>query len=390
MARLIIRTPNHLGDVIMALPAIEALQPADVMLPTWIAPVIDLAGIPGEAVPFERGRAGMLPAVRALRRRRYERGILMAPSFSSALLFALGGVRERRGATTDGRRLLIGDPVPDAAMAGLHRSATFHVLGYGHVPDPLPPPRLPVSPAQREAWRRFERAGGRPERTHEPSAGAEAAAPAASGAAWAQGATIGIFPGSNGIARRWDIDRFAEVGRRLAAAGARVVVFGSERERELTDRVVAQARAGARARPRPAPVPAGTNGDGHPDADAPANGGSAVLDAGGRTDLSLLAAGLAACDLLVTNDSGPMHLAAAVGTRTISMQGPSDPGRTRPLGVGHVLLQHPELACVPCIRNACPRRGPGTFLPEAERECLRLIEVADVVAAVRASLPVGH
>jgi ADP-heptose:LPS heptosyltransferase len=389
MARPIIRTPNHLGDVIMALPAIEALQPADVMLPGWIVPVIELAGIPGEAVAFERGTAGMLPAARTLRQRGYRRGILMAPSFSSALIFVLGGVRERRGATTDGRRLLIGDPVPDAAMAGLHRSATFHVLGYGRVPDPLPAPRLSVPAAQREAWQRFARASAPAEGQNGTPATVEPALPAARGATWAHGFTVGIFPGSNGLARRWDLDRFAEVGRLLAAAGARIVVFGSERERELTDRVVAEARAGLRARPLRPPAAAGADADGRLDADAMGNA-LPVLDAGGRTDLPLLAAGLAACDLLVTNDSGPMHLAAAVGTRTVSMQGPSDPGRTGPLGDGHVLLQHPELACVPCIRNACPRHGPGTFLPEAERECLRLIEVADVVAAVRASLAAGH
>jgi hypothetical protein len=48
-----------------------------------------------------------------------------------------------------------------------------------------------------------------------------------------------------------------------------------------------------------------------------------------------------------------------------------------------VLLQHAELPCVPCVRNDCPRSGPGTVLPRAERECLRLISVDDVEAAVR-------
>ena len=110
--------------------------------------------------------------------------------------------------------------------------------------------------------------------------------------------------------------------------------------------------------------------------------GERGIDLGGRTDLPLLAAGLAECELVVTNDSGPMHLAAAVGTRTLSLQGPADPELTRPLGEGHVLLWGGELPCVPCVRNECPRTGPGYRLPTAERECMRLIEVDTVEEAL--------
>src|SRR5512140_1380918 len=136
----------------MALPAIESLQPADVLLPRWLVPVLELAGLPGEAIPVDRGTGGLWAAAGELRRRRYARGVLLAPSFSAALLFALGGVRERRGARTDGRGLLITEPVPDAAMAGLHRAATYHVLATGRVPQPLPAPRLRVPDELQCAW----------------------------------------------------------------------------------------------------------------------------------------------------------------------------------------------------------------------------------------------
>src|SRR5512146_2819764 len=125
---LIVRGPNHLGDLLMALPAIRSLQPADVLVPRWLLPVVGMAGLEGEAIAFDRGARGMLAAASALQRRGYRRGVLLAPSFSAALLFVLGGVHERRGARSDGRRLLITDPVPDNAMAGLHRSAPYHVL----------------------------------------------------------------------------------------------------------------------------------------------------------------------------------------------------------------------------------------------------------------------
>ena len=129
----------------------------------------------------------------------------------------------------------------------------------------------------------------------------------------------------------------------------RVLVFGGPQERRLTAQVA----------------------------------GEAAVDLGGRTDLPMLAAGLAECALLVSNDSGPMHLAAAVGTPTVTLQGPADPAVTRPLGGRHVMLRHPELPCVPCVKNVCPRRGRGYVLPDATRECLRLISVDDALGAVR-------
>jgi ADP-heptose:LPS heptosyltransferase len=114
--------------------------------------------------------------------------------------------------------------------------------------------------------------------------------------------------------------------------------------------------------------------------------GGVALDMAGRTDLPLLAAGLEGCDLVVTNDSGPMHLAAAVGTPTISLWGAGNPEITGPGGGGHQLLRRAELPCVPCEKNTCSRRGHGYVLDQAERECLRLIEVATVADAVRKGL----
>ena len=73
-------------------------------------------------------------------------------------------------------------------------------------------------------------------------------------------------------------------------------------------------------------------------------------------------------DLLVTNDSGPMHLAAAVGTRCIALFGPTDPRRTAPAGAGHRLLSR-DLWCSPCFRRRCPLLHHG---------CLRGIGVVEV------------
>src|SRR4030095_1439732 len=154
---------------------------------------------------------------------------------------------------------------------------------------------------------------------------------------------------------------FRQIVNRLAEAGHRVIVFGGTEERGLTAQVA----------------------------------GSDAADLGGRCSLPALAAGLAECRWLLTNDSGPMHLAAAVRTPTVSLWGAGDPHRTGPLGPGHRLLRRTDLPCVPCVRNQCPRRrkgtilaegarsqrprrGKGTILAEAERECMALLEVDQV------------
>ncbi|MCG6956534.1 MAG: glycosyltransferase family 9 protein, partial [Gemmatimonadetes bacterium] len=106
----------------------------------------------------------------------------------------------------------------------------------------------------------------------------------------------------------------------------------------------------------------------------------------GATDLPGLAALLSVCHLVVTNDTGPMHLAGAVGVPTVTLWGPSDPGEVRPVGAKDARVTGPELPCKPCFRNECPRSGAGTLLPEAHEECMRLISTDDVVKTASALL----
>ncbi len=316
------RAPNHLGDLVMALPALAAEDRPAVLVVRSLAPLASLGVPENRIIAFDRGARGFIDAAGRLRTRRWHSGVLLPPSFSSALLCRAGGVRRLRGLATDGRRFLLHEAIPRARAAALHRAALYVYLVSGKLPATSPVPEL-VLPVEL----------------------------AARGAAFVGGAgarrRVGVFPASNATSRRWDPDRFREVARRLAAEGDHVVVFGGPADVGLT-RFVA---------------------------------GEAAYDAGGRTDLPLLAAALAACDILITNDSGPLHLAAAVGTATVSLWGAGNPAVTGVTGAAHQLLRRPDLACVPCVRNECPRQGPGDQLPEAERECLRLIEVQDVLTA---------
>ncbi len=316
----VVRLPNHLGDAVMALPALEALRPATAVVRRPLAPLIALV-VP-DVIPLPSGAAGFARTVRRLRAERPERGVLLTASFSSALLFAIGRVPERIGTATDRRERLLTEAIPPEALEGMHRAAAFWRIATGDSPSEPPASKLTIPPELVERWQ-------------------ELVPPA-------DGPAIGMIPGGAAASRRWDPYRFATLGQRLAGQGARVIVFGGPGEEELTAAVA----------------------------------GSWALDLGGRTDLPLLAAGLDACDLVVSNDTGPLHLAAAVGTRTLSLWGAGDPAVTRPLGTGNAILRRGDLPCVPCVLNECPRSGAGYVLPSAERECMRLIRVDAVAEAV--------
>jgi heptosyltransferase-2 len=327
--RRIVRAPNHLGDVVAALPAIAA-DGSDVLVVAWLAPIVAMAKAGGEVIAFERGPSGFARAVRELRRRRYTEGILLTPAFSAAWLLRCGGVAHLRGTATDGRSVLLAERIPPDTLRPFHRINAYRLLlGQDFTGEPrshrLEPPADAV-----ERWR--SRVG--------------------SGAP-----LVGIIPGSNAPARRWPADRFAQIARTLAARGCGVVVMGSRAEADLTARVTSAAPG--------------------------------ALDVGGRTDVTDLAALLSLCDLVITNDTGSMHLAGAVGTATVSLWGSSDPWEVMQVGAPDTRVTGAELPCRPCRRNHCARRGRGTVLAEAHEECMRLIDVQSVLAAVDTALTRG-
>ncbi len=164
---------------------------------------------------------------------------------------------------------------------------------------------------------------------------------------------VALAPGAGVPAKRWPAERFAELADRLAAAtNAAVVLVGSAAERELTHRVAAALR---RAR---------------------------CVDLAGATTTGELAAVLHKCALFIGNDSGPLHLAAAVGRPTVGLFGPAQPEGWAPKGPQHIALRQ-DAGCA-----ACDAWSPGTACA-ADARCMRLIGVDDVLAAALRLLPAG-
>jgi len=349
-ARAVIRAPNHLGELVLALPALE--RAADrwsstplVQVVGELLPVLEMSGLEIEPLPME-DRHAVLRAGRRLRAHRPDLGILLTPSFSAALVLRVSGARVRRGVQGGGRSWLLTDARDREPLLEGHRVLEYLCLVGEPPPEgTLPAPRLREPGVGREAWRALRA------RLEIP------AAPAGR-------RTVGLVPGGNAPARRWPARRFAALAGRLAGRGHRVLVFGGPAEAERSRRVAAGAPAPE------APVDRGRSG------------GFAV-DLGGRTSLQALAGGLDACDVVVSNDTGPMHLAAALGRPVVALEGPADVRQTRPLGVPTRLVGRFSLPCVPCVRNECPRSGPGYRLEDARRECLRSIGVEEVFEATR-------
>ncbi|HSG07052.1 MAG TPA: glycosyltransferase family 9 protein [Longimicrobiales bacterium] len=322
--RRVVRAPNHLGDVVMALPALAAAG-ADVMVRGWLAPILEMAELPGRILRLEPGFAGWRRAVGALREGGYRDGLLLTPSFSAAWLFRWGGVSSLRGTATDGRAWMLSQRLPRQALRGHHRINQYRLL-LGQDPAVEPAFRR-LHPARRvqEAWSNRIGAGR---------------------------GLVGLFPGSNASARRWPVEQFSRVASVLLERRMGVVVLGGRGERHLTAAV--------------------------------AGGAPGALDLGGETDLVGLAAILSLCRVVVTNDTGPMHLAGALGVPTVTLWGPSDPKEVGPPGPRHARVTGRALPCKPCFKNSCPRSGAGTLLSQAHEECMRLIEVDQVLAVVEA------
>lgn len=338
-----IRAPNHLGELVLALPALERaaalrLSRPLVQLPARLAPLLELSRVDADLLPLEN-RHRLIRAAREIRRRGGRTGILLTPSFSAALLFALARLPVRRGTDTDARGWLLTDRVDRTPLLEGHRVREYLVLVEGAAAPPggsppddgdaLPRPRLRLTGDAARVW-------------------GEAAASV--GLHAGEDPLVGLVPGGRASSRRWPADRWRMLASRLADRGVRTAVFGGPGERELT-----------------AAVAAGRPG---------------VHDLGGRTDLPALAGGLAACDAVAANDTGPMHVAAALGRPLVSVWGAGDPVQTRPLGERVRLVGSPDLPCHPCVRNTCPRSGRGYHLERADRECLRLVGVDRVAAAL--------
>lgn len=335
-SKIVLKSVNWVGDTIMTMPAIRAVRerfPAariTAIAPPWVAALLKINPDVDE-VWEEDARKDWRAFARLARRIRAERfdlGISFPNSFASALLLWAGGVRRRVGYARDGRGLLLTDRVRvRPALLRTHEvHYHLHLLSrLGGVPESPPPLVL----------KEDERARANVDRVLE----SEEVAP--------QTPLIGLNPCAfYGSAKRWLPQRFAAVGQRLVEAlGGVAVVTGSQDEgpaaQEVCDGV------GARAR-----------------------------NLAGRFDLAETASLIRRTTVFVTNDSGAMHVGAAVGARTVAIFGPTNWVTTAPWSENAILVRR-QVSCAPCMLRHCP----------IDHRCMERVQVADVIEAIQRRWP---
>ncbi len=320
--RILVRAVNWVGDAVMTLPALTALAAAcpqariEVLAKPWVAPVYAPHPAVAEVVAFEArgahaGPAGLLRLAGELRARRYDWAVLFQNAFQAALLARVARVPVRLGFAADGRGLLLSHQVPrGAAVRAAHQSSYYlHILAGAGLPVAPPPPEG-VSP-----------------RLHLAPEDVRAATDllAAEGLAEA-GPLLGLAPGAAyGPAKCWPAERFAAAAAALLDQGfAAALLLGSAGEAPACA-AVARGLAGRR-----------------------------VLNLAGRTGLGPALAVIARLGLMLSNDSGLMHAAAALAVPTVAVFGSTEPRATAPLGPAVAVVREP-VECSPCLQPECPR-----------------------------------
>ena len=315
--RILIRSSNWLGDAVMSVPAIRAIKNGrldahvTIATPAKIASMWKLVSEVDAIIPLSGD--SLLTTIRLLRRQ---------PSFDAAILFPnslrvvletwLSGIPRRVGYRGHARSWLLNQIITEPRRPGplKHQSARYLRIAEELGAEITATLRLPPFHQQSTI-------------NHQP---------------W----KLGLCPGAEyGPAKRWLPERFAEAAAKVAAqAPVQWVLFGTPKDAEIGDQIAAGL-------------------------------GDSCVNRIGQTTLDQLILALRECRLLLTNDTGTMHLASLLGVPVVAIFGSTEPRLTGPLGDRHIVLRH-HVECSPCFLRECP----------IDFRCMKAVAVQEVVDAV--------
>jgi heptosyltransferase-2 len=314
--RILIRATNWVGDAVMSMPAVEAVREnfpeahITVLARPWVVPLYESHPAVNEVVPYKRGygvlkdSSEFLRVIRLIRLLHFDMAVLFQNAFEAALIARLGGIKIRVGYNTDGRGFLLSHSVVRGKeVLKLHQVEYYltflRAIGWDA------PTRDPVLRANPESIVRV--------RSLLSSIGIED-----------QDLVVGLSPGAAyGPAKRWPVERFAAIGdRAIREWGAKVVVIGTEKEKELGETLISAVAPGA-------------------------------VNFCGMTGLGDALALIQRCQLFVSNDSGLMHVAAALKVPTVAIFGSTDSVATGPRGKNARIVKQ-DMECSPCLKPECP------------------------------------
>ena len=325
--KILVRATNWVGDAVMSLPALGALRKRfpraeiSILAKPWVAGLYRREFFCDRLIPYSASNLGLKwRTARKLREEDFDCAILLQNAFEAAAIAFMAGIPERIGYARDARSLLLTHaiPVPRAGEIAPHQR--FYYL---------------------ELLRRagilenYSANGGI--RLHGALAAREAGAAKFRELGMGE-LVIGLSPGAAyGPAKRWMPERFAEAADQVAhELGATVAIFGSKEERALCSSVTAAVRA-------------------------------RTHNFAGETSLTEFIDLAAACRIYLSNDSGAMHIASALGVPTVAVFGATDEAATGPTGPLARVVREP-VECSPCLKRVCP----------IDHRCMTRVEAARV------------
>jgi heptosyltransferase-2 len=311
--KILVRATNWVGDAVMSLPALRALHETfpdaeiSILAKPWVADLYGREPFCARVIPYTvNGVASKWRAARALREENFDCAILLQNAFEAAAVAFAARIPERIGYARDGRSPLLTRAIRVPKRGEIPQHERFYYPECDAI-------RLESAPAARLAGlARFQALG-------------------------MGGSIVGVSPGAAyGSAKQWLPDRFASAASRVARdLGARIAIFGSASERELCDAVMQASTAEAR-------------------------------NFAGETTLAEFIDLAAACRVYLTNDSGAMHIASALGVPTVTVFGATDEIGTGPTGPLARIVREP-VECSPCLKRECPIDHRCMTRVEAER-----------------------
>jgi len=308
---ILVRSTNWIGDAIMTTPAVRSIRRAfpdariSMLCKPWVADIFASSPFVDEVILYEkesrhRGVGGLLRLAAELEERRFDLAILLQNAFEAALISWLAKIPVRAGYRRDGRGWLLTHGVKiDPEIRKRHQVYYYQGLLQGLGIDPGPDELFLALPSQTEGWAR-RLLGSRPGRV-----------------------VVGMNPGAAyGPAKRWPAERYAELAARLVREfDASILVFGTRADQGAAQ-VIKEASP------------------------------KRVVDFAGRTSLAEAMALVKCCDCFVTNDSGLMHVAAALNVPQVAVFGSTDEIATGPFSRRAKVVKKP-LPCSPCLKPRC-------------------------------------
>jgi len=347
--RVVVRGTNWVGDAVMTVPALRELRRllpnAHLTLATrpWAKGLFaDADFVDDLLISDRRGLGSVISQIAAWRKSRFDLAVVFPNAFEAALIPALARVPFRVGYATDGRSALLTNPLPLPEWRGSKHEVFYYLNIIGELERLLDGKQSGKQTGKQTVMEKQPDTFLRISETRQTEGLSLLRALGIRG----NRSLVALCPGSiNSRAKRWPAERYAALADSLIEKlNAEVLLIGSPDELDVSLEVSRGMR-------------------------------NELVVLTGKTDLAQVATVLSCVDLLVTNDTGPAHIAAALGRPTLVIFGPTNPLTTRPFSSAAELVRHPP-DCAPCMLRDCP----------IDHRCMTAISPEEVFARAQAML----